>query len=98
MTEQNSKAQFTVKNAIELRPKVTTLNAIEVTYEAMPQIILLLETNPRIVGKDTFSARRLKFSIGDMIVFNPKTREVKSVLTKTEVSQNYEVLTPKADK
>ncbi len=96
MTDQSSKAQFTPKNVIELRPKVTTLNAIEVTFENMGSIILLLETNPRIVSATTFTAKRMKFSIGDFIVFNPKSREVKSIISKKDVDANYEILTPKA--
>ena len=95
MTNQSSKPQFTVKNAVELRPKVTTVSALEVTYENMDSIIRLFGTAPRINGKDTFSAKRFKFRIGDMIVFNPKENEVKQIVSASDLAKSYDILKPK---
>lgn len=94
-TNQSGKAQFTPKNAIMLQPKVTAVSGIEVQMESMSDIILLFGTNPRMLSSTTFSAKRSKFAIGDVIVFDPTNNEVQRIISKEELAKRYTILKPK---
>jgi hypothetical protein len=97
-TEKSGKAQFTPKNAIMLQPKVTAVSGIEVKMENMGDIILLFGTNPRMLSATSFSAKRSKFEIGDVIVFDPSNNEVQRIISRTEMEKRYTILKPKEEK
>lgn len=98
MTEKSSKAQFDPQNVIVLQPKVTAVSGIEVKLENMGDIILLFGTNPRMLSSTTFSAKRSKFAIGDVIVFDPSNNEVQRIISQSELVKRYTILKPKEDK